>query len=73
MEPGQDVVVAQSVDFEDATHCAGAAPTVDTCADFADGVGHLSPAAKTYLGTRLGQYYAAGVAPTPTPTRTRCR
>jgi hypothetical protein len=44
----------------------GIAPTVDNCADYADGVGHLAPAAKTYLSTRIGQYYASGVVPTPT-------
>jgi hypothetical protein len=52
----------------------GIAPTVDSCADYADGVGHLSPGAKTYLSTRIGQYYASAVAPTPTsipaPTQT---
>src|SRR5205814_9381637 len=48
----------------------GAAPTFDSCGDFADGVGHLSAAAKSYIVTRLGQFYASGSAPAPTPVNT---
>jgi hypothetical protein len=37
---------------------AGASPEVDTCADYQDALGHLTPAAAGRVGARLGAYYA---------------
>ncbi len=61
------------------TVVTGAAPTVRTCSDYADNIGHLTDDAKGPIGDSLGQFYlsfnggSGGVAPTSTPTRTPTR
>jgi hypothetical protein len=55
---------------------AGIAPTVRTCADYADDIGHLTDDAKGPIGVTIGTYYAAsgsgsGPTSTPVPTNTR--
>ena len=58
-----------------ATVVAGIAPTVRSCGDYADDIGHLTDAAKGPIGVTIGSYYAsagrAGPTNTPLPTATR--
>jgi hypothetical protein len=52
----------------------GMAPTVRTCADYADNMGHLTDSAKGPIGVTIGNFYnsfsGGGGGPTSTPTRT---
>ncbi len=53
---------------------AGDAPTVRTCADYADNIGHLTDDAKGPIGDQIAAFYLAGGASatnTPVPTATR--
>lgn len=38
---------------------AGALPRVGSCADYADALGHLTPAGAAEVGRRLGERYAS--------------
>jgi hypothetical protein len=54
------------------TVVAGFAPTVRSCADYADDLGHLTDDAKGPIGITIGGYYASASTgnPTNTPTNT---
>ena len=56
------------------TVVAGIAPTVRSCDDYADDIGHLTDQAKGPIGITIGSYYATaggvGATNAPTPTRT---
>src|SRR5207248_6557099 len=55
---------------------AGATPSVRTCGDYVDNIGHLTPNAALAVGLSVAQFYGSGSSvtatpsPSPTPTST---
>jgi len=48
----------------------GADPSVRTCADYADSIGHLMSGSQGPIGQSIGSFYGAASGPAPTATRT---